>query len=400
MNGYHVRILSHQVGQAMKSKLPRGMHPICGWPMARYAVEALRHVDEQLAVVVPEGCAEAFEPLGQRLLVGVDGVLETLADQGGWAILASDQAPLITAASVDQLLQAAEQERWAVGALDDAQGGVHLLAVKAELLAGRRLGSLTELFEALSAGRPRGVISLPPQERLVVEDRVGLAAAAMAMRERINRHWMEQGVTLIDPTHTYIDRGVTIGQDTVIYPGNYLEGSTIVGEGCLLEVNNHITDSRIDNRAHLQSSTLIQACVGEGTTVGPNAYLRPNARVGQGCRIGDFVEIKNATIGDGTKVSHLTYVGDADLGEGINLGCGVVFVNYDGKNKARSRVGDHAFIGCNVNLVAPVHIGEGAYLAAGSTVTRDVPAGALCIARSRESVKEGWVERRRAQRKL
>lgn len=399
MNGYHVRVLSHRMGQAMKSKLPRGMHPICGWPMVRHVAEALRHLDGQLAVIAPEDGAEAFASLGERVLTGADGVLEEVAGQGGWAILASDQAPLITPASIDQFLQAVEREKWDVGALEDAHGNVQLLAAKAELLSGRRLGSLTELFDALGA-YPRGTSPLPAQERLVVSDRAGLAAACAAMRERINRRWMEQGVTLIDPANTYIDRGVRIGQDTVVYPGNYLEGETVIGEGCLLQVNNHITDSQVGDGASLQSSTLIGASVGAGTTVGPNAYLRPKAQVGAGCRIGDFVEIKNATIGNGTKVSHLTYVGDADLGEGINLGCGVVFVNYDGKNKARSRVGDRAFIGCNVNLVAPVHIGEGAYLAAGSTVTRDVPAGALCIARSRESVKEGWVAQRRAASKL
>jgi bifunctional UDP-N-acetylglucosamine pyrophosphorylase/glucosamine-1-phosphate N-acetyltransferase len=140
--------------------------------------------------------------------------------------------------------------------------------------------------------------------------------------------------------------------------------------------------------------------VGAYTTVGPFAYLRPAATVGEHCRIGDFVEIKNSTIGDGTKVSHLTYVGDSDLGKDINLGCGVVFVNYDGKTKNRSRVDDHAFVGCNCNLIAPVHIGENAYLAAGSTVVEDVPADALFVARSRGVVKEDWVKRRKEQGKL
>ena len=145
---------------------------------------------------------------------------------------------------------------------------------------------------------------------------------------------------------------------------------------------------------------LVRCRVGARTTVGPFAYLRPDAEVGEHCRIGDFVEIKNSRIGDGTKVSHLTYVGDSDLGKDINLGCGVVFVNYDGKTKSRSRVDDHAFIGCNCNLIAPVHIGENAYLAAGSTVVEDVPADALFVARSRGVVKEDWVKRRKEQGKL
>ena len=161
-----------------------------------------------------------------------------------------------------------------------------------------------------------------------------------------------------------------------------------------------MSNATIGDGTTVEASVLIDCRVGSHTTVGPNAYLRPKANVGDHCRIGDFVEIKNSNIGDGTKVSHLTYVGDADLGKNINLGCGVVFSNYDGKRKYRSTVGDDAFIGCNVNLVSPVSIEAGAYIAAGSTITKDVPAGALAIARERQRNLSGWVETRKAEGKL
>ena len=146
--------------------------------------------------------------------------------------------------------------------------------------------------------------------------------------------------------------------------------------------------------ATVENSVLQGAVVGRQSKVGPYAYLRPGTVIGDGCRVGDFVELKNALVGNGTKISHLTYVGDAELGEEINIGCGVVFVNYNGKQKFKTKVGDRAFIGCNTNLVSPVNVGEGAYIAAGATVTKDIPADALCIARAREVIKPGWAKGR------
>ena len=174
----------------------------------------------------------------------------------------------------------------------------------------------------------------------------------------------------------------------------------VIGEGCTLLPNCRIDASRVGAGTRVESSVLLSCEVGANATVGPFAYIRPQTRVGDGCRVGDFVELKNATIGEGTKISHLTYVGDSDLGRDINLGCGVVFVNYDGKEKHRTTVDDKAFIGCNVNLVSPVHVGREAYIAAGSTVTEDVPGGALAIARQRQTVRPGWVDKRKEEGKL
>lgn len=215
-------------------------------------------------------------------------------------------------------------------------------------------------------------------------------------KERISRNlrYMEEGVIFTDLKMAYIDEGVRIGRGTTIYPCAVIEGDVTIGENCVIGQNTRIKDSVIGDNTMIQSSVILESRVGSDTTVGPFAYLRPNSNVGSGCKVGDFVEIKNSTLGDGAKASHLTYIGDSDVGERVNLGCGVVFVNYDGSRKYRSVVEDGAFIGCNSNLVSPVHIGKNAYVAAGSTITKDVPEGALYVARARGKSLEGWVEKR------
>lgn len=215
-------------------------------------------------------------------------------------------------------------------------------------------------------------------------------------KARIERNlaYMEAGVNFIDVKMAYIDEGVKIGKGTTIYPCVVLEGDVTIGEDCVIGQNTRIKDSVIGDGTTIQSSVILESKVGNETTVGPFAYLRPNSDIGNKCRVGDFVEIKNSKLGDGAKASHLTYVGDSDVGEKVNLGCGVVFVNYDGSKKARSVVEDGAFIGCNVNLISPVNVGKSAYVAAGSTITEDVPDGALYVARARSKTLEGWVEKR------
>lgn len=215
-------------------------------------------------------------------------------------------------------------------------------------------------------------------------------------KARIERNlaYMEAGVNFIDVKMAYIDEGVQIGAGTTIYPCVVLQGDVKIGENCIIGQNTRIKDSVIGDETSIQSSVILESKVGNKTTVGPFAYLRPNSEVGNGCKVGDFVEIKNSKFGDGAKASHLTYIGDSDVGERVNLGCGVVFVNYDGTKKYRSVVEDGAFIGCNVNLVSPVHVGKEAYIAAGSTITEDVPDGALYVARARGKSIEGWVEKK------
>ena len=215
-----------------------------------------------------------------------------------------------------------------------------------------------------------------------------------ARRIERNLEYLDAGVVFIDLKAVYIDEGVRIGKGTVIYPCVVLEGDVEIGENCTIGQNTRIKDSIIGSGTSIQSSVILESKVGNETSVGPFAYLRPNSEVGSHCKVGDFVEIKNYRLDDGAKAAHLTYVGDSDVGKKVNLGCGVVFVNYDGSKKYRSVVEDGAFIGCNVNLVSPVHVGKDAYVAAGSTITNDVEDGALYVARSKGKSIKGWVEKR------
>lgn len=210
----------------------------------------------------------------------------------------------------------------------------------------------------------------------------------------INQRHMENGVTFFDWKTAYIDESVTIGKGTMIGPSVILTGHTTVGEDCNIGHNTRIADSTLGNQVAVEASVILESRIGDRTKVGPFAYLRPNCTIGDDAKVGDFVEVKNSTLGNHSKASHLTYIGDSDVGNHVNLGCGVVFVNYDGANKHRSVVEDGAFIGCNTNLVSPVTVGEKSYIAAGTTVTRDVPKGSLCIGRTKERCVEGWVEKR------
>jgi len=208
-----------------------------------------------------------------------------------------------------------------------------------------------------------------------------------------------EGVNFIDIKTVYINGDVKIGKGTTIYPCVVIEGTVVIGENCIIGLNTRIVDSTIGNYTEIQQSVILESRVGDNTNIGPFAYLRPNSNIGSHCKVGDFVEVKNSSLADGAKASHLTYIGDADVGRDVNLGCGVVFVNYDGANKYRSVVKDGAFVGCNVNIVSPVVIEEGAYIAAGSTVTKDVPAGALCVAREKQRIIEGWSLRKKKKNK-
>ena len=232
------------------------------------------------------------------------------------------------------------------------------------------------------------------EELMGVNSRVELSKAEEIMRKRINEAHMVNGVTIIDTNSTYIESDVEIGNDTIIYPGVMLKGNTKIGINCTIEMNSSIENSIIGNNTEVKNSTIVDSIVGENTTVGPYAYLRPKSNIGNNVKIGDFVEVKNAIIEDNSKASHLSYIGDAHVGKNVNIGCGVVFVNYDGKNKFKSIVKDGAFVGSNSNLVAPVTVEEDGYIATGSTITEDVPKGALAIARERQVVKDGWVEKK------
>lgn len=236
-----------------------------------------------------------------------------------------------------------------------------------------------------------------PEEFFNVNDRISLARAEQAMRRRTAEELMAAGVTVMDPGSTYIDVGVTVGRDTVVFPNTYLSGGTVIGSECVIGPGAAIADSRIGDGCRIGHSVIRGSTLGAGVTVGPFSHLREGTVLAAGVRVGNFAEIKNSTAGEGSKFPHHSYVGDSTVGAGVNIGAGVVTVNYDGRDKHRTNIGDDAFIGCNVNLVAPVTVGEGAYVAAGSTINKDVPGGDLAIARSRQENKDGWAERRRRE---
>ncbi len=230
-------------------------------------------------------------------------------------------------------------------------------------------------------------------------DAVGYCKISEQLKAKINFSHMKNGVKFVDINTAYIDATVKIGEGTVIYPNTTLEGETVIGKNCTVGPSSTLTDMTIADKVTISYSVLLESEIGSETSVGPFAYVRPHCKVGSHCKVGDFVEFKNAVVGDGTKASHLTYIGDADVGKNINFGCGTVVVNYDGKNKHRTIIEDDCFIGCNTNLVSPVAVKQGAFIAAGSTITEDVPENALGIARAKQVNKLGWERPKKVEKK-
>lgn len=230
-----------------------------------------------------------------------------------------------------------------------------------------------------------------------VTDRVSLSCREKMIYQRTALQLQMSGVTISDPSNTYLSPDVTVGRDTVILPGCYIHNS-VIGEECMIGPQTELTNMKLGDRVKVKYSVATDSRIGDDTTVGPFAYIRPNSTIGEQVKIGDFVEIKNSVIDTGTKISHLTYVGDSDVGAGVNFGCGTVTVNYDGVHKHRTTIGDNAFIGCNTNLVAPVTVAPEAFIAAGSTITEDIPDDCLAIARARQTNIKGWVSNRKEKK--
>ena len=254
---------------------------------------------------------------------------------------------------------------------DNAQGEYYLPDV---------IGLLKERGEKILAH-----VMEHPEEAIGVNDRVALAEAGRLMRNRINRHHLMNGVTLVDPLSTYIEADVQIASDTLLEAGVSLKGKTVIGQDCFIGAHSEIVDSVLADQVLVRQSVIENSQIGKGSDVGPFAHLRPNSQLGQSVHIGNFVEVKNSVIGDNTKSGHLTYIGDAKLGQGINIGCGTIFVNYDGKHKHQTIVGDNSFIGCDTKLMSPLTLGKEVVTAAGSTITDDIPDQGLGIARQRQT---------------
>ncbi len=451
-------VLAAGQGKRMKSKLYKVLHPVCGKPMVGHVLDTVKATGcQRTVVVVGHGAEKVKAYVGQdaeyvlqetQLGTGhaVKQAKDLLGGEAGTTVVICGDTPLVTAETLEGLMALHEGQNAAATVLtavmeqpagygriirgDD--GGVQKIveqkdctpeeAAVNEINTGTYCFDNAKLFAALEKVtnsnnqqeyyltdvigilRAQGDIVLGYQahdaaESIGVNDRLALSEAENLMRQRINREHMLNGVTIIDPASTYIAADVVIGADTTLYPGTVLKGKTVIGEDCLIGPSSEIEDSVIMNGAEVKHSVLNQAQVGARTSVGPFAYLRPGAVLGEEVKVGDFVEIKNASIGDGSKVSHLSYVGDATVGKNVNVGCGAITVNYDGYNKSRTEIGDEAFIGSNVNLVAPVTVGKGAFVVAGSTITRSVSENDLAIARVRQENKPGYAEKIRTRAK-
>ncbi|MGW2253590.1 bifunctional UDP-N-acetylglucosamine diphosphorylase/glucosamine-1-phosphate N-acetyltransferase GlmU [Kitasatospora sp. NPDC001660] len=256
---------------------------------------------------------------------------------------------------------------------------------------------LTDTLEILRKGGHRvgAVVAEDPRDILGINDRVQLAQARRLLNDRLLERAMRDGVTVVDPATTWIDVQVTYEADAVVLPNTQLQGATHLGEGCEVGPNSTLRDTRIGAGAVVSNTTADRAEVGEQACAGPYAYLRPGAKLARRAKVGTYVEVKNSELGEGAKVPHLSYIGDATIGEGTNVGAASVTVNYDGVNKHRTVIGAHCRTGSDNMFIAPVTVGDGAYTAAGSVITSDVPPGALGVSRAQQRNIEGWVERKR-----
>ena len=438
-------ILAAGKGTRMKSNLVKVLHTIAGLPMLSYSVQAAKAVGSSRTVIVTghqkEEVEKAFRNSGamfalQREMLGsahaVAASEELLKDfQGNILILCGD-VPLITIETLKHFLKSHTDIKSSLSVLsvtlENPFGYGRILRDKAtnflgiveerdassaqkqihEINTGIYCCEASFLFAALKQvgqDNSQGEYYLPdivtialsqnkkvhaletdnPHEVMGINDRIGLSMAEKLMRQRIlNRH-MKNGITIIDPDSTYIDAGVKIEKDTVIYPNTILRGNSIIGEGCLIEINCSISSSVVGKGAHIKPSCVInESSVGDRAAIGPFAHLRPQALIGEDAKIGNFVEIKKSHIGNGSKASHLTYIGDTTVGKGVNIGAGTITCNYDGKQKHQTIIEDEVFVGSNTAFVAPVKIGEKALIGAGSTITKDVSPGALAVSRTKQ----------------
>lgn len=445
-------ILAAGQGTRIKSDLPKVLHKVCGKEMVNHVIDTMRKANiEDINVIIGKGADLVKEKTSSRNVSyalqeeqlgtghAVKCAIDFLRGKKGVVGVFCGDAPLIKAETVDNLFKTHIENKNSATLLssivEDPTGYGRVVRENDEVLKivehkdcteeelkinemnaaiycfdiEKLLNSLDKLSNnnnqgeyyltdvigiLKEEGNKVGAVTIDYEETIGVNSRIQLAEAEGILRNRINSRHMINGVTLIDPSTTYIGDDVEIGRDTIIYPGNVLEGNTKIGEGVILYPNSRISNSIILNNVEIQSSVIIDSQIGERTTVGPFAYIRPESVIGSGARIGDFVEIKKSTIGNNTKVSHLTYIGDASVGENCNFGCGTVVVNYDGQKKHKTTIGNNSFIGCNTNLVSPVNVEDNTYIAAGSTIINDVKEGELAVARAKQRNIEGWVTKK------
>ena len=448
-----VLILAAGEGTRMKSDTPKVLHPICGRPIIGWAVRAAQEAGAGRIVVVdgPQRRLEGELPDGVELAVqeeprGTGDAVRSAAGHIGaddTVLVLYGDVPLITAEAITALAEAHEESgaaaTMATMELEDPTGYGRVIRASdgsvervvetktpgdatPEEEAIREVntgvyafagGDLVEALGRLTSDNAQGELYLPDVLPLLradgkliaahvvtdatltlgVNSRVELARVRALAQARIQREHALAGVTIVDPQSTLVDAGVEIGRDTVIEPSTFLRGGTRIGERCTIGPLSTLIDTTVGDETRVVHSYLEGAELGSGVSVGPFAYLRPDARLRDRAKAGTFVEIKNSEIGEGTKVPHLSYIGDADVGAGSNVGAGTITANYDGANKHRTTIGSGVKVSVHTSFVAPVTVGDGAYTGAGSVITEDVPPGALGIARERQRNVEGYAER-------
>ena len=442
-------VLAAGKGTRMRSDLPKALQRLAGRPMLTHLLAALQSAGYGRPIVVVGHGSELVEELVRGAADCVyqseqrgtgDAVRTALSafPDLGLALIVNGDLPLLQAGTLASLAEGEGRGALLTAEVEDPKGfgriardetgrfqriieeadcdpsqrairevnvGAYLLPASDLQVALDRTGSQNaqgEIYfvDAVSALAREGeirTVSCAALDAGQVNDRRELAQAEAVLRRRQVDRLMDGGVTVLDPATTYVDATVQVGPDTVLRPFTFLEGETTIGAGCDLGPQTRIVDSSLGDGCRVEFSVLEEATLGDGTSCGPFSHLRPGTHAGKQVSIGNFVEAKAVRIGDQTKVRHHTYLGNAELGRRVNIGAGTVIVNYDGKRKHFTRIGDGAFIGCNANLISPVEIGSQSYVAAGSTVNQDVPQGALGVARERQRNIEGWVERRREQ---
>jgi bifunctional UDP-N-acetylglucosamine pyrophosphorylase/glucosamine-1-phosphate N-acetyltransferase len=442
-------ILAAGKGTRMKSKLPKVLHQLAGRPMLRYVADAVTEagVDRIVVVAGPEAAAigdvagsQAEIVIQEQQLGTAHALLQAervLKDYYGDLMVLPGDAPLLRGETLKRfyaahrrqegveatILTARFEDPSGYGRIIRNQDGKvdkiveHRDATQEELLVNEvNTGvycfkpSVFKVLKKISPCNIQKEYYLPdvvkllreegalvacwegpdPEEFRGVNDRRQLAAAAQVIRRRVLETLMDAGVTVVDPSATYVDPDVTIGQDTIIFPFTFLEGKTVMGTDCRIGPWARISDSRLGAEVAVQNAVITGSVVENGASIGPYTYIRPGCHIGSAVKIGGFVEVKKSTIGPDSKVPHLSYIGDAEIGRNVNVGAGTITCNYDGAQKWPTIIEEDAFIGSNANLVAPVKVGKGSYIAAGSTITKDVPPGALGVARGRQTNIPDW----------
>ena len=452
-------VLAAGIGKRMKSRVPKVLHPVLGRPMLSYVINAVRGISpKKIIVVVGQGRGDVRESVSakdvhfaeQKVQLGTGHAAscarKELEGFRGNIIILNGDFPLITTKSLKHLIRRHENDRADVSFLTaeiDSPSGYgrvfrnrkgeveRIIEEKDASPADKKITEINSgtycvksgfLWEALNGVRPgnrqkefyltdiieiakkgsrkiQGVLSRDGSEALGVNDRVQLSEVEALLKKRVNDSLMRAGVSLVDPGTTFISPDVEIGADSVIYPNTYIYGKTVIGRGSSIGPGVWIEDSILGNGVTVRMSTYIsKALIRDKVTIGPFAHIRPEVEIMDGAKIGNFVEIKKSRIGSGSKVPHLSYVGDAVIGKDVNIGAGSITCNYDGFLKHETVIDDDVFIGSDTMLVAPVRIGKGATTGAGSTITKDVPEGALAIGRAKQTVIESWNRKPREEK--